>query len=251
LSGVAMALGGLWFPAGGWVVPPSVCAALASDALITHRLGHDVETLEEIEIGWRAGGLDVLGKAWSAEADVVLVCCAQAAKRLAQFAKFPLTAVRGQITIVPESASSKALQAVVCGDGYCAPAVDGVHVTGATHAFDDESTDIRAADHAENLVNLAAYAPRLYAALGEVKQEYLVGRASVRCSAPGAMPLVGEVQRGLYCSLAHGTRGFLSAGIAGELLAAQVCGQLPPLPAFIVDALAPLPRTRNKGQCAT
>jgi len=30
-----------------------------------------------------------------------------------------------------------------------------------------------------------------------------------------------------------------------------VCGQLPPLPAFIVDALAPLPRTRNKGQCAT
>ena len=251
LAGVEITLGGLWFPTGGWVVPPDVCAALVDDAHITQLLGHDVETLEKTETGWRASGCDVHGKIWSSEAEVVLVCCAHAAKKLAQFAHFPLTAVRGQITIVPESPSSKALRTVVCGDGYCAPAVNGVHVTGATHAFEDESTDIRAADHAENLANLAAYAPRLYAALGEVKHENLTGRASIRCSAPGAMPLVGEVEPGLYCSLGHGTRGLLSAGVTGELLVAQICDQLPPLPAFIMDALAPLPRVRNKGQCTT
>jgi tRNA 5-methylaminomethyl-2-thiouridine biosynthesis bifunctional protein len=61
------------------------------------------------------------------------------------------------------------------------------------------------------------------------------------------MPLVGMVQQGLYCSLAHGTRGLLSAGLAGEALAAQICGQLPPLPAYILAALDPLPRIRNKG----
>jgi tRNA 5-methylaminomethyl-2-thiouridine biosynthesis bifunctional protein len=195
----------------------------------------------------------------------VLVCCAHAAKKLAPFVHFPLTPVRGQITIVPETASSKALQAVVCGDGYCAPAVEGVHVTGATHAFEDESTEVRATDHAENLKNLAAYAPALHQALTQIihrnvgrasarlvginpdLQSELTGRASIRCSAPGSMPLVGKVQQGLYCSLAHGTRGLLSAGLAGEVLAAQVCGQLPPLPAFILDALAPLPRIRNKG----
>lgn len=251
LAGVEITLGGLWFPSGGWVVPPSVCATLADDARISQRLGHDVDILEKTEAGWRTSGHDVHGKTWSAEAEVVLVCCAHAAKKLAHFEHFPLTAVRGQITIVPESASSRNLRTIVCGDGYCAPAVDGVHVTGATHAFEDESTDIRAADHAENLAKLAAYAPRLSAALGEVKEENLAGRASVRCSAPGAIPLVGEVQPGLYCSLAHGTRGLLSAGVTGELLAAQVCGQLPPLPAFIVAALAPLPRTGNKGQCRT
>jgi tRNA 5-methylaminomethyl-2-thiouridine biosynthesis bifunctional protein len=65
------------------------------------------------------------------------------------------------------------------------------------------------------------------------------------------MPLVGEVQQGLYCSLAHGTRGLLSAGIAGEVLAAQICGQLPPLPAYIIAALAPLPRVKIIGKCAT
>jgi tRNA 5-methylaminomethyl-2-thiouridine biosynthesis bifunctional protein len=242
LAGVEMTFGGLWFPAGGWVVPPKVCAALAADTHITPWLEHDVETMEKTATGWRASGKDAQGKDWIAEADVALVCCANAANKLAQFAHFPLTAVRGQISIVPESPSSKALQAVVCGDGYCAPAVDGEHVTGATHAFEDEATEIRAAEHAENLANLAQYSPHLHQALGQVVMENLTGRASVRCSAPGAMPLVGEVEPGLYCSLAHGTRGLLSAGIAGEVLAAQICGQLPPLQEFILAALAPLPR---------
>ena len=198
----------------------------------------------------------------------------------------------------------------MCGDGYCAPAVEGVHVTGATHAFEDESTEVREIDHTENLANLAEYAPNLHQALsndsdalceissghkepfvvhpqgvgrgckGRSPQQHthslsnherpfdiafspeqsrrgranglagLSGRASVRCSAPGAMPLVGEVQEGLYCSLAHGTRGLLTAGLAGEVLAAQICGQLAPLPATILTALAPLPRVRNKGKCA-
>jgi tRNA 5-methylaminomethyl-2-thiouridine biosynthesis bifunctional protein len=127
-----------------------------------------------------------------------------------------------------------------------------VHIAGATHAFDDESTEVRATDHADNLANLAEYAPALHQALKHSLPLFeggdkLTGRASIRCSAPGSMPLVGIVQEGLYCSLAHGTRGLLTAGLAAEVLAAQVCGQLPPLPSSIIDALAPLPRVRQKG----
>jgi tRNA 5-methylaminomethyl-2-thiouridine biosynthesis bifunctional protein len=178
----------------------------------------------------------------------VLVCCALSAKQFSPFAHFPLMPVRGQITAVPATASSRALQAIVCGDGYCAPAVDGVHVIGATHTFSDEADDLRMTDHAENLARLTAYAPALRRALGDVNAEQLTGRASVRCSAPGAMPLVGMVQEGLYCSLAHGTRGLITAGLAGELLAAQICGQLAPLPEAIVSALAPVPRTSREVQ---
>ncbi len=294
LTGVEMKYSGLWFPAGGWVVPPKLCADLVNDAHITQRLGHEVETLEKNATGWRVSGIDIQGKAWDAEAEVVLVCCAHSAKKLEQFAHFPLSTVRGQITIVPEAASGRALQAVVCGDGYCAPAANGVHVIGATHSFDDESTEVRDADHAVNLANLAEYAPSLYQVLSSARHsreggntirkdsprsgrnassdalctDYLnnwipacagmtkpgasglfglTGRASIRCSAPGSMPMVGEVQPGLYCSLAHGTRGLLSAGLAGEVLAAQICGQLPPLPAEIIAVLAPLPRVRNTG----
>jgi tRNA 5-methylaminomethyl-2-thiouridine biosynthesis bifunctional protein len=248
LAGVAMMDGGLWFPAGGWVHPPTLSANLADDERITQCFGHVAETLERTAAGWRVSGHDTQGKAWTAEAEVVLVCCALSAKQFSPFAHFPLMPVRGQITAVPATASSRALQAIVCGDGYCAPAVDGVHVIGATHTFSDEADDLRMTDHAENLARLTAYAPALRRALGDVNAEQLTGRASVRCSAPGAMPLVGMVQEGLYCSLAHGTRGLITAGLAGELLAAHICGQLAPLPEAIVSALAPVPRTSREVQ---
>lgn len=247
LAGIEMKFGGLWFPAGGWVVPPKLCTALVEDERIDLHLGREVEGLQKTASGWRVNGLDMHGAEWSADADVVVVCCAHSAKKLAQFEHFPLIAVRGQITLVSETEASQTLQSVVCGDGYCAPAMAGAHVMGATHAIDDESTDIRSADHADNLTSLGEYAPALHQALGKVNLDELQGRASVRCSAPGSTPLVGEVEQGLYCSLAHGTRGLLTAGISAEVLAAQICGQLPPLPTSILAALAPLPRIRLKG----
>ncbi len=92
----------------------------------------------------------------------------------------------------------------------------------------------------------AEHAPALRAALGEADIERLDGRAAMRCSAPLSMPLVGEVQAGLYCSLAHGTRGLLTAGLAGETVAALACGQLTPMPAPILAALAPCSRGIRK-----
>jgi len=247
LAGGEMKFGGLWFPAGGWIVPPALCSALVDDARIEQRLGCEVERLEKTASSWCVNGYDTQGVEWRAEADVVVVCCAHAAKKLAQFEHFPLTPVRGQITLVPATEASHALQSVVCGDGYCTPAVDGLHVMGATHAFDDEATEVRSADHAANLASLGSYAPALHQALGAVSLVALQGRASVRCSAPGATPLVGEVEPGLYCSLAHGTRGLLTAGVCAEVLATQICGPLPPLPHDILQALAPLPRVKHKG----
>jgi tRNA 5-methylaminomethyl-2-thiouridine biosynthesis bifunctional protein len=53
------------------------------------------------------------------------------------------------------------------------------------------------------------------------------------------MPLVGELLPGLYTSLGHGTRGLITAGLSGELIAAAACGQLPPLPQATIKALSP------------
>jgi tRNA 5-methylaminomethyl-2-thiouridine biosynthesis bifunctional protein len=69
----------------------------------------------------------------------------------------------------------------------------------------------------------------------------LHGRASVRASVPGSMPLVGELMPGLYTSLGHGTRGLITAGLSGELVAAMACGNLLPLPLAVVNALVPEP----------
>ena len=242
LAGLPQEVGGLWFPAGGWVVPPRGCARLAEHPNIAVRLNHEVTALERTDSGWRASGAGFV-----LAAEQVVMCCAHAARALPPFGSFPLQPVRGQISIVPATTASNKLKAVLCAEGYCAPAVDGRHVVGATTTFDDESTAVRAADHAENLAQLAAQMPALQHALGEVDVAHLDGRAGIRCSVPGATPLVGEVDAGLYCSLAHGTRGLLTAGLAAEVIAATMCGQLPPLPQSLLDALAPLHRSGLQG----
>jgi tRNA 5-methylaminomethyl-2-thiouridine biosynthesis bifunctional protein len=240
LAGVALAHGGLWFPGGGWVVPPQLCAKLAEDDRIALRLGHDAHTLERDGHGWRAAGRDADGRPWQVGADLAVVCCAHAATRFAPLARFALTPVRGQVTALPATAATQALRTIVCGDGYCMPAVDGVHIVGATHAIGDAGDDLRSGDHAANLARLAGYAPALSAHFGAVDAAALDGRAAVRCSLPGAVPLVGRVDDGLYASLAHGTRGLVTAGLAGEALACLAHGELPPLPTGVLAALMPV-----------
>ncbi len=239
LAGVPLAHGGLWFPAGGWVVPPQLCASLAEDDRIALRLGHDAATLERDGHGWHAAGRDADGRPWQIDADAVVVCCAHTATRFAPLARFALTPVRGQITALPATAATQVLRTIVCGDGYCMPAVDGVHIVGATHAIGDAGDDLRAGDHAANLALLAGYMPALSAHFGDVDAAALEGRAAVRCSLPGAVPLVGRVDDGLYASLGHGTRGLVTAGLAGETVACLATGELPPLPAAVLAALAP------------
>ncbi|VVC84233.1 bifunctional tRNA (5-methylaminomethyl-2-thiouridine)(34)-methyltransferase MnmD/FAD-dependent 5-carboxymethylaminomethyl-2-thiouridine(34) oxidoreductase MnmC [Sideroxydans sp. CL21] len=240
LAGLQMTHGGLWFPAGGWVVPPQVCARLVQHPLVTRRLGCEVAVLERTASGWRASG-----NGFSIDAEQVVVCCGHQARALSQFSGFPLQSVRGQISELPATAASEAMRAVVCAEGYCTPALAGRHVAGATTTFDDEAIDVREADHAANILKLAAHMPGLNQALGRLDMARLTGRAGIRCSVPGATPLVGEVEPGLYCSLAHGTRGLLTAGIAGEVIATAMCGQLAPLPQNLLDALSPKRLRRN------
>jgi tRNA 5-methylaminomethyl-2-thiouridine biosynthesis bifunctional protein len=241
LTGVPMAQGGLWFANSGWAVPPALCERWAGVAGIEQRLGCEVEALTRTDSGWLVGAAG-----WSQQADVVVVCCGHQARQLEQFAHFPLTPVRGQISALPATRDSVRLDSVICAEGYCAPAVGGYHVAGATHAFEDVSEDVRSTDHAVNLARMNQHIPSLRKALGELDIEQLGGRASIRCSAPGAMPLVGRVQPGLYCSLAHGTRGLITAGMSGELVAALACDTLPPLPMTVVAELSPEQRLQHK-----
>ena len=95
LAGLQMAHGGLWFPAGGWVVPPEVCARLAQHPNITVRLDSEVTVLEKSGNGWRASGAG-----FAVEAEQAVVCSAHQAKMLAQFLAFPLQPVRGQISVL-------------------------------------------------------------------------------------------------------------------------------------------------------
>jgi len=251
LAGLKLAHGGLWFPAGGWVVPASVCEVLAADPRITQRLGCSADSLawkKDTDAGWHVAGQDQNGQSWEQAAQIVAVCTSYQVKNFKPLADFPLTPVRGQITALPVTPPSKNLRTIVSARAYLSPGVAGTHVAGATHGFNDVSLELRTCDHLENLHKLSEISPALVKAWDNdtLHPARLGGRASVRASLPGAMPLAGEFLPGLFTSLGHGTRGLLTAGLCGELIAAAACKQLLPLPGALSRALNPAVRHASR-----
>lgn len=244
LAGIELSYGGLWFPGSGWLAPLQLCAALLGSQPIILYTGRTVKSLTPTSHGWCVQAEDQRKQVSSLEAEIVVVCTGYQVKSLPALANLPLTPVRGQLTLIPATPASRNLRTIVCGSGYLAPAVAGRHVVGATHRFNDTSINLNVSEHAENLSRLREISPVLQRLSDDVIQdarqlEQLDGRASIRGSVPGAMPLVGELLPGLYTSLGHGTRGLITAGLSAESVAATACGQLLPLPLSVVNALSP------------
>lgn len=231
-AGVPLAVNGLWFPQGGWVAPAALCAAFAQG--LSLQLGRPVTALAPAAGGWRVA---TPGRVFEAQA--LVVANGHAARGFAPLAHLPLQPVRGQITELAATPASRRQACVLCGEVYLTPARGDRHVLGATTRFDDAGTDVRLPEHEENLARLAAQFPGVYQTLGGGAASVVGGRAAIRCSAPGAMPIIGEVAPGLLVSLAHGTRGLLTAALAGECIAAALTHTLPPLPVKLAAAASP------------
>ncbi|MFF7708772.1 bifunctional tRNA (5-methylaminomethyl-2-thiouridine)(34)-methyltransferase MnmD/FAD-dependent 5-carboxymethylaminomethyl-2-thiouridine(34) oxidoreductase MnmC [Pseudomonas sp. NPDC007930] len=241
-AGVALPSGGLYYPDAGWVHPPALCQWLAEHPLITFAPLREVLRLEHSEGQWQAFD----GERCVGQAPVVVLANAEDAARLAGL---PLKPIRGQITRLPANPASQALRSVVCADGYVAPPRCGEHTLGASFAFNTTSLAPSAAEHAENLERLAQISPELAASLA-APAESLQGRVAMRCTTPDYLPVVGPLaeadehgqprwREGLYVNSGHGSRGLITAPLAGELLAAWLCAEPLPLPLAVAQACHP------------
>ncbi len=264
IAGMTMPHGGLLFPSAGWVHPPALCRALLDHPRI--RVHRHTTALEIARTGANWFVYEAQGRSFAAPT-LVIAAGAESA-RFPATRHLPLRAIRGQVTLVPETPASRTLRTVLCGAGYVAPARAGVHTLGATHKFRDLEIDVRAAENGENLQRLARLAPALHAALDGPRLDpaALAGLAGLRCSSPDYLPLVGPVAdageftrayaalsrdatlepdtpspwlEGLYLNTAHGSRGLITAPLSGEVLAAYLEGEPMPLPAGIVEAVHP------------
>jgi tRNA 5-methylaminomethyl-2-thiouridine biosynthesis bifunctional protein len=184
-----------------------------------------------------------------------------------QLQQLPLRRIRGQISVLKETAASRHLKTVICGHGYVAPSLDGFHTLGATYGVDDDNIDVRMSDHAQNLDTLQrtdALLPALFAPATD--PQLMTGRAAIRCTTPDYLPLAGpapdlgnfidtysDLRRnakrlisasgpfwpGLWLNCGHGSRGFSYAPLAAELVASQIDQQPLPLPRHLVTAVNP------------
>jgi tRNA 5-methylaminomethyl-2-thiouridine biosynthesis bifunctional protein len=264
LAGIGLAQGGLYFPEGGWVHPPALCQwqmAHPQIQLLSHR---DVLALRRADGEWQAWDGDQL----LASAPVVVLAGAAEIQRFAETSGLPLKRIRGQITRLPQTPQSRALNTVVCAEGYVAPARLGEHTLGASFDFKSDDLTPTTAEHLGNLAMLEEISHDLVTRLqvDKLDPESLQGRAAFRCTSPDYLPIVGPLADsqaftqayaalgkdarqvpdvecpwldGLYVNSGHGSRGLITAPLSGELLAAWLDNEPLPLPRSVAEACHP------------
>jgi len=185
-----------------------------------------VARLERGETGWRL--LDEAG-ALILEAEAVVIA-----------AGWGLAALRPGIGLRPARGQASWTVAgerphAAAWGGYVIPTRDGF-LFGATFDRGDTACDLRSADHQRNLSTLAEARPGLAAS---VDPATLDGRARIRATTPDHLPLCGELEPGLWVLGGLGSRGFTTAPLLGEHLAARLLGRPSPLPLHLSQALEP------------
>ncbi|MEP5568922.1 MAG: bifunctional tRNA (5-methylaminomethyl-2-thiouridine)(34)-methyltransferase MnmD/FAD-dependent 5-carboxymethylaminomethyl-2-thiouridine(34) oxidoreductase MnmC [Halioglobus sp.] len=255
--------GGFWYPDSGWLSPPAVCSAMLNSPLITLQ-----DDCGELSINLQDGLWRVTNEhnALLASADTAILCTGTSTKTFGPTDWLPLQIIRGQTTYLPETAATTKLKSAFCHTGYIAPAREGRHCMGASFKLRDSSTKVRPQEHRENLDKLATALPQWSSALEKIDIDSLQGRVGFRCASPDYLPIAGPVPDrdeflqtyaalrknarqtiqkrgnyvpGLYVNTAHGSRGLSSAPLCAQLLASQICGELPPLSRELVRALSP------------
>ena len=260
IAGVTINHSALYFPKTGWVNPRRLCESLINHpaiSVITHCTA--IELLR-IKDHWEINNRPDLA------APVIIIANANDAKSFSLTQHLPIKPIRGQITYLPQTETSRKLKTLVCSEGYIGPAIDGRHCAGATFNLRDTCSELRIEDHQTNLENLRTPLPELLADWKELAAEHLQGRVAFRCSLPDYLPLIGAVPHehimesdfaplrknaravinktgtyhpGLFINIGHGSRGLAYTPLCAELLAAQINQEVLPLPRPLANALNP------------
>ncbi len=199
--------GGFFFPHGAWLNPADACRALLHHPNITV---HEHSKIKELPT-----------------ADAIIIANAQAANDLLP-TELTMGVTAGQVSVL---AASEKLTTVLCHKGYAIDTGEAL-IIGATYDREDLRGAVTDANHAQNITEL-------HEALPMMQVSIQTGRTSMRATTPNRLPHVGKVRDGLYVSVGHGSRGMISAPLAAELIASEICGEPLPVSRALRDALAP------------
>ncbi|MEK9753022.1 MAG: bifunctional tRNA (5-methylaminomethyl-2-thiouridine)(34)-methyltransferase MnmD/FAD-dependent 5-carboxymethylaminomethyl-2-thiouridine(34) oxidoreductase MnmC [Rhodospirillaceae bacterium] len=246
-AGIEVGLPGTWFGAAGALDASALCRALLDGI--------------EVRCGKAVGAEDAAGGA-----DAVLLAAGHATLELSGFDQLGLNANRGQLTRIAPSAALAGQAAPVTYGGYLVKDGGG-HVIGSTYRRVAEVSDGTwqspdAADDAANLALLAGRMPVFDDAIADAGAAWVGLRATTADRLPvlGPVPDVAAYEAG-YARLRHGpavgpfpnarfrsglyvlaglgSRGFLTAPLSAEIVAAGLAGRPRPQPKPVLAALHP------------
>lgn len=253
IAGLPLKQSAIYFPNGGWINPAELVNALVEIASkagsIEVSLNHQLRRLEKNNASWKLHFSD----GSICEHDIVLLTNAHNVGELPQCSQLPLSPVRGQVERVASNPMLRQLKTVLCHKGYFTPSFENFHAMGSTYSKKDDSCDFRMEDEESNLSVLK----KSFIDCAWVNSVTLAqnGRASIRCSTPDRLPIMGAVPNqleqkaqyedlykalpenhypmaedhsNLYILAGLGSRGLCTAPLLAEAIVCQIAGK--PLP---------------------
>ena len=195
-----------------------------------------------------------------------MLACSYGCRQFEQTKYLPLKKVRGQISYLPVTDTSKKLKTIVCGHGYLSPADKAVHCCGATYDKDITDKSIRIKDHERNLHTISRTDSELGKIFSATSAKSLSGWTQFRCTTQDYLPVVGQVPdvkrmaddfrvlrsnarasvnakgsylKNLYINCGLGSRGLSYAPLTAEILASDIANEFPPLETDLRLAMHP------------
>ena len=235
LASAAGPQGSLHLRNGGYLSPPRWCR---------HLLDHPrIRIVRQQALSLRfVDGWQVVTDQGHHAGDHIILANAAAALTLVDIPALKLKQIRGQVSYVRATETSRRWQQAICHAGYLTPAMDELHCVGATFDLHDDSAVPRAQDDRRNLYELHQHLPEHWQALGGERADVLDRRVGFRCQSTDFLPLAGAVPAqppGLWMSIAHGSRGITGTPLCADLLAAQILEMPAPADQEMIDALSP------------
>jgi len=245
---------GLFFPTLGWIPPQMLCQQLLQDNKIS-LLTADIHQIERCHNNLDWALKDQQGQT-IASTETLVIATAYECQQFTQTNFLSVNQLRGQVTHIPSYKGSSDLKTVICGKGYIAPLSNGIQSCGATYNKGLLSKELRAEDHRANVDRIRKTDQGIAEALDFSDQDHFEGRANFRGTTNDYLPIVGAVpnaqqfkqqyealrhdatatvdsfasyQPNLYIHCGLGSRGLSYAPLTAEILASEICGEIPPL----------------------
>lgn len=259
LAGVELSSGGLFLQQAGWASPRDLCQKLLEHPNI-QLVQEKINQLDYSKQHWQ-----LRNEHGSTTFPQVVLANAMQAGQLLQDAYLPIKNIRGQLSYL-NTQYAPALNTVLSGTCYLAPALNQQLCLGATFDLHSTNPELNDSDHLKNLANLPALGNAWQSLHKQGLDAIVGGRVGFRCSSPDYLPMVGTVPAttefindfkqmiknskdiptvpypnlpGLWLNIAHGAKGLVSAPMTAELLACQISNSALPISQKLTEALWP------------
>jgi len=246
------------FTSAGVVLPSKLCAVLKEECEESLTMLHaEIDGVTNTNNKWQCHS----DAKQLVESDVLVVANGGGVNSIGLDTVFPVKHVRGQVAVLNANDISKKITMTINSSVHITPSIGGKHYMGASYSHTNDSLLIDEKETEALLNTLEEMLPGTFES-----DDCAEAWAGFRIISADRAPIVGAIPEkqffeneysdishgrinksyqpaknhdGLYISAAHGSRGFTTAFLSAEIIAAQINDEPMPVSKKVLDYLSP------------